>query len=33
MSEMDGEELKESLQLQMQGKIELLEQSQDAKKC
>jgi len=32
MSEMDGEELKESLQLQMQGEIELLEQSQDAKK-
>jgi hypothetical protein len=32
MSEMDGEELKESLQLQMQGEIEVLEQSQDAKK-
>jgi len=32
MSEMDGEELKESLELQMQGEIEVLEQSQDAKK-
>jgi DNA-binding NarL/FixJ family response regulator len=31
MSEMDGEELKESLQLQMQGGIEVLEQPQDAK--
>jgi hypothetical protein len=31
MSEMDGEELKESLELQMQGEIEVLEQSQDAK--
>jgi hypothetical protein len=29
---MDGEELRESLQLQMQGEIEVLEQSQDAKK-
>jgi hypothetical protein len=32
LSEMDGEELRESLQLQMQGEIEVLEQSQDAKK-
>jgi hypothetical protein len=32
MSEMDGKEQRESLQLQMQGEIEVLEQSQDAKK-
>ena len=33
MSEMDGDKLKESLQLQMQGEIEVLEQSHwDAKK-
>ena len=32
MSEMDGEKLKESLQLQMQRGIEVLEQSQDARK-
>ena len=33
MSEMDGDELKESLQMQMQGEIEVLEQShRDAKK-
>ena len=32
ISEMDGEELRESLQLQMQGEIEVLEQSQDVKR-
>ena len=32
MYQMDGKGLKESLQLQMQGEIEILEQSQDTKK-
>jgi hypothetical protein len=32
MSEMDGEELRESLQMQMEGEIEILKQSEGSKK-